>query len=133
MTSLRVAQVCQRSEATRSAMSQLLERHISKTKFVKLLTVPIRGCSEVKSPVQYQLSRATIHPKKACQSFSTTVSHQGHIISHCTCRDYNRRRVGAHSLQILHNEYELYEGNSPSRFYATLLQRGIDQYVATPS
>jgi hypothetical protein len=30
-------------------------------------------------------------------------------------------------------DYELYEGNSPSRFYAILLQHGIDQYVAAPS
>jgi len=29
--------------------------------------------------------------------------------------------------------YEFYEGHSPSIFYATLLQHGIDQYVATPS
>jgi len=29
--------------------------------------------------------------------------------------------------------FELYEGNSPSRFFATLLQHGINQYVATPS
>ena len=29
--------------------------------------------------------------------------------------------------------YELYEGNSPSIFYVTLLQHGIDHYVATSS
>ena len=29
--------------------------------------------------------------------------------------------------------YELYEGHSPSRFYATLLDYGIIHYVATPS
>jgi len=29
--------------------------------------------------------------------------------------------------------YELYEGNSPSKFYVTHLQHGIDEYVATLS
>jgi len=56
--------VCQRSKATRAAMSRLSERHILKTKYAKLLTVPTRGCSTVASPSQYQLSRATVQPQK---------------------------------------------------------------------
>ena len=85
-------------------MSRLSERHISKTKAAKLLTVPTRGCSTVESPAQYQLSRATVQPTKACQSSSIAVLHQGQIISHCTCPNCNQRRVGTHSLQILHNK-----------------------------
>jgi len=79
MTSLRATQICQRSKVTRPAMSQLSERHISKTKFAKLLTAPTRGCRTIESPT---LSCATVQPTKACQSSSTTASHQGQIISH---------------------------------------------------
>jgi len=104
MTSLCAAQICQWSKAIRSAISRLSGRHISKTKFAKLLTVPTHGCSTVESPAQYQISCATIQPTKASQSSSTFVSHLGHINSHCTCRDCNRRCVRTHSLQILHNK-----------------------------
>jgi len=85
-------------------MSRLSEQHMLKTKYVKLLSVPIRVCSTVKSPSQYQLSRTTVQPTKACQSSSTVVSHQGHITLHCTCHDCSRRRVETYPLQILHNK-----------------------------
>ena len=85
-------------------MSRLFEQHMSKTKSVKLLTVPTCGCSTVESPAQYQLSRAIVQPTKACQSSLTTVSHQGHITLHCTCHDCSWRRVRTHPLQILHNK-----------------------------
>jgi len=50
MTTLCVAQICQRSKATRPTMSWLSEQHMSKTKYDKLLTVPTRDCSTVESP-----------------------------------------------------------------------------------
>ena len=115
------------------AMSRLSERHILKTKSVKLLTVPTHGCSTVKRRAHYQLSRATVQPTKACQSSSTAVSHQGkssHIV-----------HVGiVTGVELKHTiykssiaNYELCEGNSPFWFYATLHQHGIDQYATTPS
>jgi len=101
MTSLRAAQIYQRSKVTRPAMCWLSEQHMSKIKYVKLLSNPTCLCSTVECPAQYQLSRATVQPTKTCQSSSTTVSHRGYITSLCTYRDCSRRRVRTHLPQIL--------------------------------
>ena len=108
-------------------MSRLSEQHMSKTKSTKLLSVPTRVCSTVESPAQYQLSRATVQPTKACQSSSTVVSHQGQITSLYTCRDSSRRRVRTHLLQILHNKsfcyYQYFKVIFFSSRYDFLLQK----------
>jgi len=50
MTSLHATQICQRSKATRPEMSLLYERHTSKTKFAKLLTIPTRRWQHSRKP-----------------------------------------------------------------------------------
>jgi len=83
MTSLRAAQICQRSKATRPAMSQLSEQHMSKTKSAKLLSVPTRVCSTVESPAQYNFHAQPYSPQKHVnhpQQLYHTMGRSPHIV-----------------------------------------------------
>jgi len=124
MTSLRAAQICQRSKATRPAMSRLSEQHMSKTKSAKLFSVSTCVCSTVEVLPNTNPHAPPYNPQKHAnhpQQLYHTRDRPPHIVHasrHTPCKS---------SL----TNYVLYERNSPSRFYVTLLQHGTHQCVTT--